>query len=261
MALGDQTMLFVRPDEMRVFTVTGTVDDDYEAQWLCDLRPNRPVRAAAGSPASLSLALTCPAGEVGILVVGQHNLIVPVTIGGDVTATITPEATRPPNDIPLNPFALVDPAVTVDALTFDVDGNDETPVIGEFIAGTVREVTPVRIEDAQFEELDFAEPRAMAAMFLPPYDEGLEGRTLKGTQIYTSADLAILRGWWQAQRAGTKPSVLIPNPDVNDAWLVQFQGLQYRPLVQPSPIAGSPASDQGLWLVTLTFVEYPRSRW
>lgn len=248
------TMLFCRPDEIVTygFTTTGTVDSDYEPDWLTDAIPGRPVKAAGGSPAGLSLDMTGTAGEVGIIAIHHHNLIVPVTIGGDISATITPAVTRPPNGIQLNPYTLISPAVSgVDHLTFSVSGNDQDEIIGELLAGKLREFTPIRIDGAEFTHDDFADEPQGAFVSVMPYDKGTERRRLVGSQFYSLTDLNILKGWWQSQRSGTKPSLLIPDPDLNDAWVVNFKGFRYRPYPK----------DTDLYLVSFEFVEYPRSRW
>lgn len=261
------TFLYARPDQWfsRGCTVTGTIDPDYQLQWLVDGRLGYPVRAAGGSPAAdLSLTLTGASGSVGIVVVGNHNLIVPAVITGDVSASVTPATTRPPNGIQLNPYALLDPVETgVTTVDLDVTGNDETPIIGELVLATVRTLTPVKIDDNQFTENDYARDQAGEFVSVPPYNPRLEGRRLTGSQYYTIEDLAEIRAWWQAQQAGSWPSILIPDPDLNDAWFVQFKGLSYKQVLSKGDaLGGSPAAvTGGLWLVSFEFVEYPRSRW
>lgn len=249
------TMFYMRPDENWAYggVVSGAVADTYLPDWLVDGLPGRPVRSASGSPpGALSLTIVNAAGPVSLIVIGHHNLIVPVTIGGDVTATITPAATRPPNGIPLNPFAIVDPSVNVDTLTVTTSGNDVPDVIGELAAGVLREMTPVRIENASVTIDDFATAARGVAFSVLPYDRGLTRRVLTGQQYYEGDDLADLQAWWEAQRASSRPSILIPDPDVNDAWFVNFQGFTYQPVGPKS---------RDLYLVQFTFTEYPRGRW
>lgn len=245
-------MAYVRPDELWGIggTVTGTVASDYQAAWLVDGKARRPVRGLAASPAGdLSLSIAGTSGEVGVVAIAHHNVIVPVTVGGDVTATITPAATRPPNGISLNAFELVTPAVTgVDNLTVDVTGNDQTVTIGEFFAGKVRTLAPLRLDGQQIEQTDFSTD-ARARRGIPEFDSAEEGRVLSGSQVYSESDLADIIAWWQAQRSGSLPSLLIPDPDINDLWVVKFTGLRYVPV----------STDQ--WLVSMTLIEIPRVRW
>jgi len=248
------TMFYLRPDENWAYggSVAGVVAADYNPDWLVDGLPGRPVRSVGGSPGGLALTITNAAGPVGLIVIGHHNLIVPVTIGGDITATLTPAATRTPRGLTLNPFAIVDTPVTTDTLTVTVSGNDVPEIIGEVAAGVLREMTPIMVDDAAYVITDFADPARGVALSVLPYDRGLERRTLSGKQYYDGTDLADLIAWWQAQRASSRPSVLIPDPDVNDAWFVNFQGFSYKPIGPKS---------RDLYLVQFTFAEYPRGRW
>lgn len=253
-------MLYVRPDEWwtRGTTVTGTIDSDYQLSWLVDGRVGYPVRSTDDG---LSLNIAGSSGSVGIVVVGNHNLVVPVTISGDVSATVTPASTRPPNGIQLNPYALIDPVETgVTSVDVDVTSNDETVIIGEVVLAQVRELIPVKIDDNQFSQFDFSREQAGEFKSVPPYDFGLEGRRLTGSQYYTTAQRDDIIAWFQSQRSGTWPSIIIPDPDVNDAWFVKFVGLTYKQIL-PVSSSGSPAVSEALWLVNFDFVEYPRSRW
>lgn len=243
---------YIRPDEVWGIggSVTGTVDSDYLPGWIIDGRPRRPVRGASGA---LSLSISGASGDIGIVAVAHHNLIVPVTIGGDVTATITPEATRPPNGISLSPFALVDPVETsVTTITVAATGNDENVVIGELVAGNVRSLIPVMIQGAQFKHDDFSDDARVRRGVLG-YATREEGRVLSGSQYFTTDQLEDIKAWWQAQQGGSLTSYIVPDPDVNDLWAVKFVGLQYEPAI--------PALGAGLWLVNLTFIEVPRVRW
>ncbi len=254
------SMLFARPDEWwsRASTASGSIDSDYQAQWLVDGRLGYPVRSTS---VNLSMDLSGPAGDVGLVVVGNHNLIVPVTISGDVSASVVPAATRPPNGIPLNPFALIEPVQTgVTDVGVDVASNDLTVIIGEVVLAAYRELTPVKIDDNAFLHTDFARDQGGEFLSVPPYDPRLAARRLSGSQYYDTATRDVIIAWFEAQRAGTWPSILIPDPDVNDAWFVKFKTLSYTQ-VKPVAVSGSPAVSDALWLVSFEFDEYPRSRW
>jgi hypothetical protein len=58
-----------------------------------------------------------------------------------------------------------------------------------------------------------------------------------------------LQAWYRSQRGWSKPSVIVPDASVNDAWIVTVRSFRYRKL------------DNNLHEVALEFVEYPRSRW
>ncbi len=252
-------MLYARADEFwsRTATVSGSIDPDYFLQWLVDGRLGYPVRSTDDT---LSLDLAGPAGDVGIVVVGNHNLTVPVTFSGDVSAVVTPAAVRPPNGIQLNPFALVsDTSVT--AVGLDVSSNDVDVVIGEVVLAPVHELTPVKIDDNQFTQNDFSREVAGEFKSVTPYDFGITGRRLTGSQYYRTAQKDAIVAWFESQRSGTYPSIVIPDPDVNDAWFVKFRGLSYQQILPSVSDGGSPATSDALWLVQFDFEEYPRSRW
>ncbi len=252
------TMLFARPDEFwsLAATVSGTIDSDYSLQWLVDGRLGYPVRSTDGN---LSLDLAGASGDVGIVVVGNHNLTVPAAISGDVSASVVPASTRPPNGIQLNPCALVN-ATGVTDVGVDVSGNDVDVIIGELVLAQVRELIPVKIDDNQFTQNDFSREVAGEFKSVIPYDFGITGRRLTGSQYYTTAQRDEIIAWFESQRSGTYPSILIPDPDVNDAWFVKFRGLTYRQAL-PASSSGSPAVSEAVWLVNFDFEEYPRSRW
>lgn len=253
-------MLFVRPDQWwsRGATVTGTIDTDYFLQWLVDGRLGYPVRS---TDTSLSLDLAGPAGDVGIVVVGNHNVAVPIAISGDVSASVVPASTRPPNGIQLNPFALIDPVETgVTDVSVNVSGNDQDVVIGEVVLAPVHELIPLKIDDNNFTHNDYSREVAGEFKSVIPYDFGITGRRLTGSQYYTTTQRDEIIAWFESQRSGTYPSIIIPDPDINDAWFVKFRGLTYKQ-VMPAVSSGSPVASEALWLVNFDFEEYPRSRW
>jgi hypothetical protein len=248
--------LFARPDEIYSYNATvsigsGTVDTTYSADSLTNGWPGKPVRMTGGA---LTATLTFTSGQVGVVALANTNLTANTTISGGVSGTITP-ATLPPNAIPLNAFTQVTPASTT-TITMATSGNSANVIIGELMAGKLRTLTNAiggtgapRYLDIQFVDDDLPLPMDAEFGSIPPYDRGMERRTLKGTQIYTYAQLQDLRAWRQAQRSNSRPSLIIPDASINDAWVCLFRGMSYRPV----------ASD--LWEVTLEFLELPRLRW
>jgi hypothetical protein len=239
---------YVRPDEMVTLYagVSATVATDYVDDWLCDGRPGRPIRATGTTFSATITPLS--AGEVGLVAVAHHNLTAAVTFGGDITATVTP-GTVPPNGIPLNPYAAITPVAGVDNITISTTGNTSTVVIGEVIAGRMRTLTrPVYSQDETGME-DFTRTMALDLSSMPPYDGGLYRRTWSGKFIVATATRDLITAWYQAQRAGTRPSLIVPEPSVNDAWLGFLR-----------PPSFSPAG--GIyWSVSMSFEEIPRVRW
>ena len=242
--------LYSCPDESVIgATVTGTVDDDFQPEWLTDGLPGFPVKTTGNL--SLALALASPV-SVGIVAAVNHTVSPGNTVDltGDLTATITAHAARRHN-IPRNPFTLIAPAVNVDSLTVAVTGNTGAVIIGEFWAGTLR-----TLEWPLFIEPDYnpGEPFQWEAS-LAPYDDGQEVRRLAGDTILTDTGLADLAGWWESTRKGTLPSLIVPDSLVNDAWLVTFRFSQRSVWMHDTdPL-------QSLHKVRLEFVELPRTRW
>ena len=242
--------LYVMPSEMwaldaPVTTASGSTDADYVDDWLTDRRASRPARATSGS---VTWSITAASGEVGLIAMVNHNVTTTVTIGGGVSTTLT-IPTLPPNGIPLNPFATVTPAA-ITSLTVAVSGSATAVTIGELIAGKYRTLSLAPfLGDTELEARDFRNEPGGSFGGVLPYDRGIIARTLTGTQVYPASERAVLQQWFEGQRSGSKPSLIVPNSSVNDAWLCQMTAFSYR---QVGPDA---------WRVTLSFEEYPRIRW
>lgn len=246
------TFAFVRPDEMFGLNsddVTGTVDDTYEATNLVDGRPSFPVRRTGG----VGLwTVNGDAAEVGLVCIGHHMLDagLVVNITGSVTTTVTIPAYGA-NGIPLNGVRILGAAVTgVISLTVSVAGNSGPVIIGELCAGKVRTLPRTLARDTRFTHRDFRTMRAGDMAWIPPYDKGIYNRVWSGSGLFTTTQKDEAQAWFESQRSGSKPSLIVPDTAVNDAWFVQFTGFDVTPL---------PGGQ--LWRVGLTFEEYPRSRW
>lgn len=227
-------------------SATGTVDADFDADWIVDGNPGRPVSAAAG----LSLNVTAPASRtVSILSIINHNISGSVGITGGVTATI-PAATLNKDDIYLNPWVQISP-VSASTLTLTAAG---TPaVIGELFAGKLRMLERQLLTEPEF---DLSDPFEWEGSAMPPYDPGIsDTRRLVGETIVTGTGLADIHAWYQSTRRGTRPSLIVPIDTVNDAWLVTFN-YTWRPVYI---LQGSP--EVSLHRVAFEFVEIPRVRW
>jgi hypothetical protein len=235
-------------------TVTATVDADYLAAWLCDIRPGRPIRATSGS---FSASIANPSGSVDVIVVGNHNLDagLGIAIDGDIDASMTVPA-LPPDGIPLNPFTLAGSPGTAATLTLAVSGNSRDVVIGEFAAGELRSIGLPQLSTHRLEHAHKnIEPNVDVSSVLP-YDKGVAMRRLIGRYILTNTEKEAVEDWYRAERGGSRPSVIIPELDVNDAWFTRF--------AEPptfTPIVGSDDRSELLWAADLTFQELPRSRW
>ena len=239
----------MRPDEWATFgasvtTSAGTTDSDYTDDWICDGRPGRPARATNGT---VTWSATFTSAEVGLIVLGNCNSDVNATIGGGASATVTAGALQP-DGIRLNGFATVTPANETN-LTVAFSGATSAVVLGEFMAGKYRTLgLPVYTGD-QRSDRDFTRSMEMDLASIPPYDPGLAARTWECNFILSTADKEILRGCFLAQKNGTKPTVIVPDSDTNDAWICFMS----------APVA-KPVSGRH-WSVDVTFSEVPRVRW
>lgn len=242
---------YMRPDEIwslqtTQVTAAGT-DTDYLAIWATDGRPGRPYRS---DTTTFSLTIQNTSGEVGMVVVANHNLD-PGKLLTIFSTSFTVSTETPADGIPLNPFFLRTPANTT-TLTIGStsSANSTNPVIGEVLAGKYRTLTRgVRLADHNFAWQQFAaDPQAEFASVMP-YDKALAQRTLTGSAVVNNSELEDLKNWFRSQRGWSKPSVIVPDASVNDAWVVSLRSFRYRKL------------DNELWEVQLEFVEYPRSRW
>jgi hypothetical protein len=249
------TFKLVRPSNMFAMSrvdstsaVVGSVDATYTAGWLVDGRTGYPVRKTGSS---ISLAITGAAQDVDVLCVGHHNIAAAATVNitGDITTTIT-IPTWPPNNIPLNGVRILGGTTSgVDALTVAVTGQTESScIIGEFVAGLSESLPRTLQRDTRFTHRDYRASRPMDMAFIPPYDKGLYSRVWAGTGLFTAAQKVTAQEIFEEQRSATRPLLIIPDTSVNDAWFVQFTAFEAVPNGQ-------------LYRVSLTFEEYPRSRW
>lgn len=243
-------MRFMRADEiMTLFgTVTGGAATGYTDDWLVDGRPGRPAKAPGGSPAGATWVIVGPSSKlVTHVVVANHNLPAGSVVG--ITGGVTGTATAPAlgaNDIPMNFFTEIVTPATTNTITVDIDVAD--CIVGEVLAGRVREVDHGILVGAQIRYLAGSELPNGWMSSLPGYDEGIVQRAIHGQAVVTTANKAELEAWWEATRGSTRPSVLIPFCEDTDAWVGRLEAFEA-------------VSVSNHWRVTFTFVEYPRSRW
>lgn len=245
---------YIRPDEMPTATVTttaGATNAAYTDDWICDGRPGRPARSTNGT---VTWSAAFSSAEVGLIAVCNCNSDVNASIGGGITATVTAGALEA-NGIRLNGFTAPTPA-SITGLTVGFSGAAVAVTLGEFVFGKRRTLTNAagnyggpRFDGEGYTLEDY--PLTVDAEFgsTMPYDRGLVSRTLRGTQVYTVSQFADLLAWQKAQRSGSKPSLIVPDSTVNDAWLVTFRITSYKNL------------GNSLIEASIEFVEYPRSRW
>lgn len=248
------TFTYARPDELVTYgagvsSSSVNTSGGYVAGSLCGGWPAPPVRWSTANPSGTVTLLA--AGTIGLVVVSHHKLVAGTTItfSSGITAVVT-APTVPPDGIPLNAFNTLTPVAAVTAFNFAVAGNTGDAIIGEILAGSARTLTlPLWSSDQRGMD-DFTREIPISQAPMAPYDPGLSARApWKGKFLLTQAQLDEVIAWFLAQRNGTRPSVIIPDASVNDAWV----GFLQKP-------SWSPAGPRHFH-VDLVFVEIPRSRW
>jgi hypothetical protein len=246
-------MRYVRGDESLLFEpVSGTVDATYDEDWLTDGRPNFPVRTTG----NLSLTVTPGATLTGVDVIAIHHHAVKqaatITLSGSVSSTI-PTAAWPPDDIPKNWFRKLTTPVSVSSLGLAVTGNTDPVIIGGLFAGKSRTLEEFLMLGRT---VDPGQPFRWEGEYgtVPPYDSGNgPQRRMTGQAYLTDAGLDDVEAWYLSTRSGTIPTLIIPEDDVNDAWLVTFH---YT--AQDFANAERP---NARYSVNFEFAEIPRVRW
>jgi hypothetical protein len=252
---------FMRADENVLYggtvtTTAGTTDTTYTDDWLIDGRGGRPAKATNGTVTWSAVGLA--SGTIGGCVVHNHNIEAAraITIaGGVISLALTGPAART-NGIPVNPWGSTTEASGT-TVSVAVASNPSAVVIGELIAGKFRD-TSRGFQIGRF-EIGYLEtgqiPRRNLTGSVPHYDRGVCARYIKGIVRTTAADKALLEDWYESTRNDTRPSVLIPFTDVQDAWVVswtnppKFAAIYHR------------SASSGLWDAQLEFEEWPRKRW
>lgn len=240
---------FMMPSECATYgaavtTSAGTTATDYTDDWICDARPGRPAVATNGT---VTWSATFSSAEVGLIAVCNCNSDVNATLGGGVSATVTAGALQP-DGIRLNGFALQTPANETN-ITVGFSGAASAVVLGELIAGKYRTLgLPVYTDDERA-DVDYTRPMELDLSSIPPYDPGLASRRWAGTFILSTADKDIVRGWFLAQKNGTRPSLVVPDSTVNDAWVCFISAPVCKPVSSYH------------WSVDLVITEVPRVRW
>jgi len=225
---------------LRGGSVSGTVDATYVENWLVDGAPGTPIQRTG----NLSAVVTPPSTQtIDLFALVNHMVDVSASISGSATATI-PAAALDGEGIRFNPFVRINPVSVGAALTLTVTGNASPVIIGELWGGLAVEFEPYELD------LDPGEPFAWESEFssIPPYDSGLSHpRRLSGEVIMTASQLAQVKAVYAASRRGSRPVLIVPDEDVNDAWCAVFR---YTARYEDT-----------LYRVTLQASEIHRTRW
>lgn len=228
--------------------VSATVDSDYTDDWLCDGLPLRPIRSTNGNVSATVTPLA--AGTVSLVASCHHNVSVNTVFGGDLSATVTAGALGK-NGIYLNGYTTFAPVLSVDSFTVTVTSNPVTAILGEVVAGEYESLTLPFYRNHKFSASDFKRTADMDVGSIRNYDPGLVGRKWTAQwPVLSPSNFESLYACWEAQRADTRPTLVVPNTSVNDAWLCYIDEPEW-----------SPADAPNKYQVSLTFTEIPRRRW
>ena len=204
--------------------VSGTVETGYDPNALCDGDPQNPVRTTS-TGASFTAVGNSINGVNGV-VLAHTNLDagINVTIGGGLSGTlVTPIVFG--DGIPRNGWKEVTPANT-GTVSISLAGNSQTVVLGELIAGVLEQVD--LLTGATYHEDDYRMAGDSVTRRVG-YDMGYAARLIDAQMIVTSAQLASIEAWRRASRQTSRPSVIIPFEDSNDAILVIWSDYQVQP--------------------------------
>jgi hypothetical protein len=241
---------WVQPNEMfRGGTVTGGAATSYTDEALVDGKPGVPTRATNGSP-SWTIGQS-PAVSVSLVAVCNHTIDAArnITFGGDITKVLVGPP-LPSNGIRLNPWGTLS-AVSATSVTLAITSNTTDVIIGEVIIGTRRTLERNLAVRPSFGAGNHGTVQHESEFdSLMGYDKGFVARPLSGTVVLSDTGLAAVLDWYDSTRGNTLPSLIVPNSNVQDAWLVKFASPpQYQP------------GNKNVNDVTLSFIEFPRSRW
>jgi hypothetical protein len=129
----------------------------------------------------------------------------------------------------------------------------QTPaIVGELYAGRSRTLERDLFADPDFDPADVFEWEGEFSS-LAPYDPGIDFRRLKGRTLVSQTGMDDIEAWWTSTRRGTRPTLIVPFENKNDAWLVIFR--------YSATATFAKAATGQHYLVTFEFLELPRYRW
>lgn len=240
---------YSRPDERGyAASATGSVDADFEAEWLMDGRANFPAKRTG----ALNIVTTLEGATfANLFAIINHNVAEAVNVTfthGAGGGTVTP-GTWGGDDIPYNPFVLSSGNIA-GSTTVASSGNTDPYVIGEAWAGRARQLPQrpgITVDLLHGLQNAYEEPYEWTSQ-LAPYDDGNSAaRVLTGKIVVDADGYDEIRTWYESTRRGTRPTLIIPDHTINDAWLATFSYTMEK--------------DEGFFHVSLTFKEIPRQRW
>lgn len=224
-----------------VTPVATTEDTAYPATNLVDLNPAKPAKLT-GTTGNWVWDFGS-ARRVDLVALIHHNLTAGLEVRIQANATdswgaptFNQQITIPTyreDGYPVNPWLDLTTLSAYSASGFRfwrlvvVGTNGAVIAIGEvWMGSSIRRLSPNIDWGASFsEERKLVEHRTDYGVS-SIYDLGVTVRRLKGNLDTTDAQRELVRAWWRSTRGRVRAHLLIPNGDVNDAWLVRFGATQ-----------------------------------
>lgn len=243
---------FMRADENVLYggSVAGGAASGFNDDWLVDGKVNQPAKASTGTQTWTATGTT---GTISLIVVANHNIDAgrTITIGGDVSTTMVGPAART-NGINVNPWKEITP-VSGNDVSVAVASNANPLVIGELLAGRLRETTHgLRVRTPFVIESRSIRHETEGGTVIH-YERPFIRRGIRTSMGATQSELDLLIDWYESTRANTRPSVILPFDEHQDAWVVEFVRLDYAPYRY--------TASSGTYDVSMEFAEFPRYRW
>ena len=220
--------LYLKPKDIVNFyndsvpSVSGAVEDEYDANWLVDGQPGRPTRTPGGG-ASFSVGI--PGGrDVNFVGLVNHNIFpgIAISVGGAVTGEIISTGELK------NPYKYFVPgALNAESVTISLGGSDRDVIIGEAVIGWAREIVRPMQPGGRRRFPHANEPRGGLYNSLTSYDYKIRPRTVDFQTTATDAGMTEIEKWYDETRDLTEFSAIVPDPSKNEFWHVIFQGFEY----------------------------------
>jgi hypothetical protein len=230
-------LVYARPSDNVIANATITPSTEatgYEVENLYDGNPAKPWRATATTGNIVFNFGSAQSIEMAAII--HHNLTAALNVrlqghtadswGSPTLDQAFTIATYDSDGFPINPWL----DLTGIAHSFQYwrlsfpSANGANIAIGEFWLSAakrtlVKGVAPGYREDAERQLIEHVTDYGVSTI----YDLGSRVRAWAGQIDTTTADLATLQAWWDSCHGRALPTLLIPNPTVNDAALVRWK--------------------------------------
>lgn len=227
-------------------TGLGASAPTYNINWICDGLPGRPVRAPGYN---VTWSATGPAAKpLKLITLVNTNLDVGLSVAAPPMGTMPPVLGA--GRVPLNPFlynATFSGTYTIFSVI--VPTNSQHVIAGQLMGGNAKTLErPLQPGATRTWQTFNRQPDPQMGN-VAIYRVDKYARVLTGSTTMTQAGLDALQAWYDSTNDNELPSIIVPDPSINDAWCVKFGPFAWR---KQSP---------SLYTVDLTFVEIPRARW